>query len=97
MQLFVISGTFSPLGPQEFPFCFPSRVASALASTIIRQFSWKSLQPEGEVRIMDTILLISLALSDLNHDTLNLKLGLQQVAQTCVSPLTIPNDVLLRA
>ncbi|XP_050693841.1 uncharacterized protein LOC126984264 [Eriocheir sinensis] len=70
--------------------------ASALASAIIRQFSLRTLQIEGEMRILETILLIQLALSDLNHDTLNLKLGLQQMSQTQVSPLIIPNDVLLR-
>ncbi|XP_050721311.1 uncharacterized protein LOC127001149 [Eriocheir sinensis] len=70
--------------------------ASALASAIIRQFSLRTLQIEGEMRILETILLIQLALSDLNHDTLNLKLGLQQLSQTQVSPLLLPNDVLFR-
>lgn len=70
--------------------------APALANAIIRQFSLKTLQIKGEMLIVETLILLKLSLSDLNNDTLNLKLGLQQLPQTQVSPLMIPNDVLLQ-
>lgn len=53
------------------------------------------MQIEGEMCILKEILLIQLSLSNLNHDTLNLKLGPQQMSQTQVSPLIIPSDVML--
>lgn len=61
--------------------------ALSLASAITRHFSLKTLQVEGETRILETIFL-QLALSDFGQDneTLKLEIALQQVSQTQVSP-----------
>ncbi|KAG0722437.1 hypothetical protein GWK47_044479 [Chionoecetes opilio] len=69
--------------------------AAETAADIIRRFSIKTLEIEGDVRLIETISLIQLALSDLDHDFTNLKIGFMEMLQTYISPLIIPDDVLL--
>ena len=63
---------------------------------LIRQFSLQTQELMGEMTILETTVLLQLALSDLNHDLNNLKLGLQDMMYSNVSPLIINDEVFIQ-
>ena len=70
-------------------------VASNNTAKIIRHFSLKSILIEREVHLLETIAMLQLALSDLNHDLTNLKIGLHEMLETYVSSFIIPDEAFL--
>ncbi len=70
-------------------------VAANNAAKITRHFSIKTRIIEKEIHLHGTVALIQLALSDLNHDLTNLKLGFQEMLETFASSLIIPDDAFL--
>ena len=64
-------------------------------ANIIRHFSIKTSMIEEELRMLETIALLQLALSDLNHDLTSMKLGFQEMLDTYASTFVIPDAVFL--
>ena len=69
--------------------------ASSLSHKIIREFSIRTLQIEGEQRMTEALMNLELALIDISNDHMNIKLGLEEMLQTHVSPMIVPNTILL--
>ena len=74
------------------------RLSSAVNTSfsVLREFSAKTLQLEGEQRMLKALFDIELALSLINDDILDLKLGLQALLQTFVTPSIVSDDKLLQ-
>ncbi|KAG0722163.1 hypothetical protein GWK47_006116 [Chionoecetes opilio] len=69
------------LGPITSPISRLETAAETVAD-IIRRFSIKTLETGGDVRLLETISFIQLALSDLDHDFTYLNIGFMEMLQT---------------
>lgn len=74
------------------------RLSSAVNTSfsVLRKFSARTLQLEGEQHLLEVLFDIELALSLINDDILDLKLGLQALLQTFVTPSIVSDANLLR-
>ena len=70
-------------------------MASVLTRKVIREFSVKTRKINEAEKLLEALLHLQLAIFDINHDILNLKLGLQDMIEAKLSTFIIPNDVLL--
>lgn len=73
------------------------RLSSAVNTSfsVLREFSSKTLQLEGEQRLLKALFDIELALGLINDDILELKIGLQSLLQTFITPSIISDSKLL--
>lgn len=66
-----------------------------VSNAVVCQFSLKTLQIEGEQQLLHALLDLELALGQISNDVLNLKLRLQALLQTLVTPSMLSDDQLI--
>ena len=66
-----------------------------VSNQVLRQFSIRTLEIKGKQRLFQALLNLEIALMHISTDVLNLKIGLQALLQTYISPTIITNQGLL--
>ena len=66
-----------------------------VSNQVLRKFSIKTLEKEGEQRLFQALLDLEIALTHISTDVLDLKIGLQALLQTYITPTIITDQALL--